>query len=282
MKQSVFREDYSLIRIRELEVFAHHGVGEDEKKNGQNFYINAELYEDISGAATTDELYLTTNYATVCNYIEFWMNENTCELIETVAERLCEDILLKFPLLEGVKLEIRKPNAPITQNFESVSVERQLFWHKAYLSMGSNMGDKNTYLKEGLEALDAQKHTRLIRQSSFLLTEPYGGVPQDDFLNNAVIVQTLLSPENLLHFLHGIESGAGRTREIHWGPRTLDIDILFYDDLIYESGDLVIPHVDLENRAFVLEPLNEIAPNHRHPVSMKTVSQLLKELKQKV
>ena len=282
MKQSAFREDYSLIRIRELEVFAHHGVGEDEKANGQFFYINAELYEDISGAATTDELYLTTNYATVCNYIEYWMGENTYDLIETVAERLCEDILLKFPLLEGIKLEIRKPNAPIQQKFGSVSIERQLFWHKVYLSMGSNLGDKNLYLQKGLEALDAQKHTRLIRQSSLILTEPYGGVEQDDFLNNAVMIQTLLSPENLLIFLHGIESEAGRTREVHWGPRTLDIDILFYDDLIYESGDLVIPHVDLENREFVLGTLSEIAPNHRHPIYLKTVSQLLQELKKKV
>jgi dihydroneopterin aldolase/2-amino-4-hydroxy-6-hydroxymethyldihydropteridine diphosphokinase len=161
-------------------------------------------------------------------------------------------------------------------------VERQLFWHKAYLSMGSNIGDKRSYLQHALEALDAQKHTRLIRQSSFILTEPYGGVEQDDFLNNAVMIQTLLSPENLLAFLHEIENEAGRTREVRWGPRTLDIDILFYDDLIYESGTLVIPHVDLENRTFVLEPLSEIAPNHRHPVYLKTVSQLLKELKQKV
>ncbi len=282
MKQSVFREDFSLIRIRELEVFAHHGVMEEEKKNGQYFYINAELYEDTSGAATTDELYLTTNYATVCNYIEYWMGEYRYDLIETVAEQLCRDLLVKFPLLEGVKLEIRKPHAPIGQKFESVSVERQMFWRKVYLSMGSNMGDKHENIRMALEALDAEKHTRLVKQSSLILTEPYGGVEQDDFLNNAVMIQTLLSPEALLNFLHGIEQRAGRTREIHWGPRTLDIDILFYDEMIYESSDLVIPHVDLENRFFVLEPLCEIAPNHRHPVSMKTVSQLLQELKQKV
>ena len=101
---------------------------------------------------------------------------------------------------------------------------------------------------------------------------------QDKFLNGAATIETLLSPEDLLAFLHRIEEKADRKREIHWGPRTLDLDIIFYDDLVYDSENLMIPHVDMENRYFVLKPLSELAPNFRHPITHKTVAQMLAEL----
>mgnify|MGYP005982410205 CR=1 FL=1 len=87
-----------------------------------------------------------------------------------------------------------------------------------------------------------------------------------------------LPREELLRELNRIEQEAGRERIIHWGPRTLDLDIIFYDDLVYVSEDLVIPHIDMENRYFVLKPLSELAPNFRHPITHKTVTQLLSEL----
>ena len=88
----------------------------------------------------------------------------------------------------------------------------------------------------------------------------------------------LLTPEELLRELHKIETSEGRERKLHWGPRTLDLDIIFYDDLVYASEDLVIPHIDMENRYFVLKPLSELAPNFRHPITHKTVTQMLSEL----
>ena len=84
--------------------------------------------------------------------------------------------------------------------------------------------------------------------------------------------------EELLQELHRIEQMEGRERKLHWGPRTLDLDIIFYDDLVYASDDLVIPHIDMENRYFVLKPLSELAPNFRHPITHKTVTQMLSEL----
>ena len=90
-----------------------------------------------------------------------------------------------------------------------------------------------------------------------------------------------MTPYELLDILHKLEAEAARERKIHWGPRTLDLDILFYDRLCYESETLVIPHVDLENRVFVLKPMSEIAPYFRHPISKKTMTGLLKELEQK-
>ena len=97
-------------------------------------------------------------------------------------------------------------------------------------------------------------------------------------MNGCAGIETLLSPEELLALLHEIEARAGRTREVHWGPRTLDLDIIFYDKLVYESEDLILPHVDMANRRFVLQPLSELCPNYRHPILQKTVTQMLEAL----
>ena len=111
--------------------------------------------------------------------------------------------------------------------------------------------------------------------SELLVTKPYGGVEQDDFVNGAIALKTLLSPQELLEKLHEIEQHANRERIIHWGPRTLDLDIIFYDKLVYEDENLIIPHIDMQNRDFVLAPMNQIAPYLRHPVLNQTISQLL-------
>ena len=103
--------------------------------------------------------------------------------------------------------------------------------------------------------LNAFADVEVVRESQRIVTSPYGGVEQPDFINGVVEIQTLLSPEELLNLLHRIENKHGRTRELRWGPRTLDLDILFYDDLVLDSSDLTIPHRDLQNRDFVLVPL---------------------------
>ena len=114
--------------------------------------------------------------------------------------------------------------------------------------------------------------------SKLIVTEPYGGVEQDEFLNGACKIQTLLAPWELLDRLHELEKEAGRERLIHWGPRTLDLDILLYDNEIIENDELCIPHVDMQNRRFVLEPMAEIASHKRHPVYGKTMAEMLMDL----
>ena len=104
---------------------------------------------------------------------------------------------------------------------------------------------------------------------------------QDEFLNGVLRVRTLLSPEDLLDRLHILEQAADRKRIVHWGPRTLDLDILFYDNEIFDTEELHVPHIDMENRDFVLKPMVEIAPYFRHPVLNQTMSQLLKKLDEK-
>ncbi len=268
------------IRIRELKVFANHGVYEAETKRGQNFYINAELTLDSdSQNVLSDNIEETVNYAEVCEFINEYFKENTCKLIERIAELLCIELLYRYPLINAAKIEIRKPEAPIEIPFESVSVVREMSRHTVLLSIGSNIGDKHGHLDRAIELLDTAKHTRIICESERFVTKPYGGVEQDDFVNSAVLLETVLSPHTLLDFLHKIESDEGRTREIHWGPRTLDLDIIFYDDLVLSDSKLTVPHIDMQNRLFVLEPLSKIAGYYRHPILNKTVSQLYEELK---
>ena len=272
------REEYDEIRIRELEVQANHGVLWVEKELGQPFFLNVTLYLDTRPAGGTDALKDSVDYGNVCAKLTEWMSEENYDLLETVVKKLSEKLLLEFPLIHHLDLEVRKPEAPIDLPFGSVSVKACRGWHQVYLSIGSNMGDREKYLQQAVEAIRENGAIRNVSVSSLLETKPYGGVPQDDFLNGVVALQTYLSPKELLHFLQGLEQKAGRKREIHWGPRTLDLDILFYDKLIHEDAELILPHVDLENREFVLRPLCELAPYYRHPISQRTVRQMLTDL----
>ncbi|MGN1160503.1 MAG: 2-amino-4-hydroxy-6-hydroxymethyldihydropteridine diphosphokinase [Lachnospiraceae bacterium] len=270
------------IRIDNLEVYAHHGVFPEENEKGQHFYLNAVLYVDTRKAGTTDELTDSTHYGLVCEEMTDAMTEHTWKLIESAAEYVAERVLLKFPLVRAMDLEVRKPEAPIPLPFESVSVKIHRGWHTCYIALGSNLGDSEKLLTEAVAKLRGVEQIRMKQVSSFIKTAPYGGVEQPDFLNGAVCIETLLPPHELLDLLHVIEREAGRERKVHWGPRTLDLDILFYDDVILYEPDLMIPHIDLENRTFVLLPMCELNPLWKHPVSGKSMKELLNELQKRV
>lgn len=269
------------IKIANLKVFAHHGVFPEETRDGQDFYVNAKLFLDCRKAGKTDNLSDSLNYGEVSHFITDFLQDHTYKLIESVAEQLAEAMLLSMPVLKGVEIELCKPDAPIGLPFENVSVTMKRQWHEVYLAVGSNLGDKNAYIGNGIDELRRIKEIKEVRVSELLVTKPYGGVEQDDFVNGAIALKTLLSPQELLEKLHEIEQHANRERIIHWGPRTLDLDIIFYDKLVYEDENLIIPHIDMQNRDFVLKPLAELCPNYRHPVFGKTVSQLLGELKER-
>ena len=270
--------DLDEIRIRGLRIFAHHGVFPEETRLGQMFVVNATLYTSTRKGGLADALEDTISYADVCLFLTDYLQKNTWKLLEAAVEHTCRALLIRFPLLHGVELELEKPSAPIPLPFDSVSVCVKRSWHRCFVALGSNIGDTKGYLDGAVEALKADPCIRLKRVSSYLVTAPYGGVEQDDFLNGAVELETLYAPEELLDKLHTIEQAAKRERLIHWGPRTLDLDILFYDDLTQDDPDLTLPHPDLQNRDFVLRPMAELAPHFVHPVFHKTMAQLLKEL----
>lgn len=269
---------YDEIHIENLEIFANHGVFPEETKLGQKFLVSLTMYTNTRKAGKTDVLEHSIHYGEVSAFMTAYMKEHTSKLIEAAAEQLAEALLLNYPLLEGVTLELKKPWAPVGLPLETVSVKITRFWHKAYLGLGSNLGNKKAYLDQAIASLEDTKGCHVEKVSSYLVTEPYGGVEQDDFLNACLKLKTLLSPEELLERLHEIEQEAHRERLIHWGPRTLDLDILLYDDEIMESDDLIIPHVEMHKREFVLKPLGEIAPNVRHPIFKKTIAELEKEI----
>ena len=269
------------ICIDELKIFAYHGVFEHENIKGQNFYVNAVLYVDTEKAGRTDDLDVSVDYGSVCQLIKKVMTENTYKLIETAAQSIAEAILLKYGLVKSVDIEVRKPEAPIDMEFGSVSVKINRGWHDVLVAVGSNMGDSRSYIENGLAELEGSRFNKDMRRSELIVTKPYGYTDQDDFINGAVRFRTMLSPRGLLDLLHDIEKKADRKREIHWGPRTLDLDIIFYDKEIIDEDDLIIPHNDMHNRSFVLIPAAELMPNYRHPLIGKTVKQILEELEEK-
>ena len=266
------------IHIKNLEVFAKHGVFPEENVLGQKFVISAVLYASTREAGKTDDLTKSIHYGEVSQFITEFMKQNTFQLLEAVAERMAEELLLRTERLEKVCLEIKKPWAPVGLPLETVSVEIERGWHTAYIALGANLGDKEANLRLGVEALRATKGCQVLAVSDFLVTEPYGGVEQDDFLNGAMKIRTLLTPHELLERLHEIEREAKRERVVRWGPRTLDLDILLYDDLILDEEELHIPHIEMCKRDFVLKPLCQIAPYVRHPVYNMTAAELLAAL----
>ncbi len=151
--------------------------------------------------------------------------------------------------------------------------------HTAFISAGSNIGDKYLNCKKGIAALAESGISVLMDQSRFYLTEPVDYKPQDWFINSVVKIKTVLNPFELLNELKRIERDAGRSYSgVRFGPRILDLDIIMYDDLIINSSRLFIPHIRMHKRLFVLKPFCDIEPCAVHPVIKKDMEELLKSL----
>lgn len=266
------------IIIKDLQVYAHHGVYQQETEKGQNFLVSVALETDTRPAGMTDDLGLSTNYGVVCRFLSAYLTEHTFKLIETAAERTAEALLLQFTHVRAVVLEIKKPEAPIPLPFGMVSVKIRRGWQRAYIACGSNIGDRKGHLDAAVAALREDRQCRVLRVSDWMETTPYGGVVQADYLNGAIAIETLYPPEVLLARLQEIERAEARERKERWGPRTLDLDILLYEDVVMEGEKLTIPHRDMINRDFVLKPLAQIAPYEKHPVLGRSVLELLEQV----
>lgn len=274
----MIRRTRDFIKITNLKIYAYHGVLKEEKENGQEFFLNLKLYHSLRKAGLSDVLEDAINYDEVCTFVTEIFTKEVYDLIEKAAEKTLEAVLYRFPMLEAVELEVRKPHAPITFAPEDVSVCIYREWHKVYLSIGSNHAEASGYLDEACTRIKNTSFIRNVKESKRLQTKPYGPIEQADFLNSCLSFETYAEPEELLAFLNEIESALKRERIIRWGPRTIDLDILFYDDLVYNSDVLTIPHIDMQNRMFVLEPLLELCPYFRHPILGKSIEQMHREL----
>lgn len=147
-----------------------------------------------------------------------------------------------------------------------------------FLLLGSNEGNRQLYLQQAAGKI-AQQVGKVVKASAVYETQAWGKTDEADYLNQVLMLQTDLQPRIVLDTILQIEQKLGRKREVKWGARTIDIDILFYNDEVINEPDLIIPHPELQNRRFTLEPLAEIAPNFVHPVILKNMLQLKSDLK---
>ncbi len=264
--------------IKKLDCFGRHGVLKEENVLGQRFFVSCELETSFERASESDDIKQAVNYAQAAELITAFVRDNTFKLIETLADRLAFKLLTTFDI-NAAAVTVEKPSAPIGLPLETVGVTVEKKWERIYLSIGSNMGDKRANMDFAVERLSADEGIRLVRTSGYIETEPYGNENQDSFLNACIEANTLYSPHKLLEVINGIEAEAGRKRELRWGPRTLDIDIIFYGDRVIYDDKLIIPHIDMHNRAFVLEPLCAINPYAIDPLTGETAEKLLEKLK---
>lgn len=254
------------IRIRNLEVFCHQDLPREENVPGQKFVVSAALFTSTRKAGLSDRIEDSISCGNVCSLIRKEMTRQRDHLPERTAERIARVLLMEYESLHRVQIEIRKPWSPGLAHGDDVSVSIERAWHQVYIGVGSNMGDRAAYMDLAAERVRNLADCRRFRSSDILESEPYGYTNQDVFLNAVFRFETILEPMEVLDRLMEIEQEAGRTREIRWGPRTLDLDILLYDDLVTEDPHLIIPHPDMHNRMFVLEPLCQLNAYGVHPL----------------
>lgn len=263
------------IYLKGMSFFAYHGAFAEEKKLGQRFILDLSLGLNLQQAGETDDLTKTVHYGEVYELVKSIMSEKSYDLIEAVAEKIAQEILADFPLVQEVNILLKKPEVPIPGILDYAAIEiKRKRGQKAYLGLGTNMGDKEEQIKQAVAYLADEPGIKVLRRANLYATAPVGYTDQDWFLNTAVEIETTLSPEELLKAVNRIELKQSRVRLIRWGPRTLDIDILLYGAERVALPHLEIPHIRLAERAFVLYPLAELIPDYVHPISGRTVQEL--------
>jgi len=248
-----------------------HGVYPDERRDGQRFIVDVVLHLDLAPAAASDDVADTVHYGELADELVAAIERDAVDLIETLAERLAQLCLAR----EGVHratVTVHKPEAPIAVPFGDVAVTitRDAEPSRAVVALGANLGDRIAALDDAIAALDALPATRVVAHSrwhdSVALT-PEGPDPsKPGYLNGVALVDTALAPTHLLHHLLRIEREHGRDRSDgveRWADRTLDLDLIQYDDVVRNDARLTLPHPRAHEREFVLEPWLDIDPDAR-------------------
>ena len=266
------------IHIKDLEIIGFHGAIPEEKVLGQKFVLSFELDVDLRQAGKNDDLTKTVHYGELAQKVEEEFTKTSYDLIEKAAEEICEFVLLNYPLVKKVKLLLKKPWAPTRKHVEYVAVEIERKWNKVYIAAGSNLGDKEETLKEAIYIIDKRKDCVVTKVSNFYTTDPVGYEDQDQFVNCVFEINTLQTPSELLDTLLEVEKDFKRERIIRWGPRTLDLDIIFYNDIISYDEHILIPHPRAHERQFVMKPMCDINPYYVHPIYRKRVMDISSEL----
>jgi dihydroneopterin aldolase/2-amino-4-hydroxy-6-hydroxymethyldihydropteridine diphosphokinase len=242
------------------------GVLPEEKARSQPFEVDVIIEFDARAAGASDDLHDSLDYGVPITIVSKVIENEQHELLERVATRIAEEIL-GVAGVDAVEVVVHKLRPPVPHDVESTAVrirrrapdlvqqERPLT--RAFVALGSNLGDRRAYLRGAVLALDGVR-----AMSGVYETEPVGGPgDQGAYLNMVVELETRLDPFALLAHCRRIELAAHRERIVRWGPRTLDVDVLLYGDTRVDSEELTIPHPRMWERRFVLAPLSEIAPD---------------------
>lgn len=251
------------LRLCDMEIYGYTGCLPEEKENGQIFVISIDMgFEHIPGAIT-DDLDGTVNYAALYDVIHERVSTSKGNLIENLAWNIAGDVLDFSDLPDTVTVTVSKPNAPVEAKFRTMetSITRsriRSFPHTAAVGVGTNIGDRYSNLMTAISLLRQSGHVVDMNVSPIYETTPVGYDDQQDFLNLCVSFKTDLEPIKLLDLLQSIENQQHRVRIIKNGPRSIDLDLLLYDDLTIDSERLVVPHPRMYQRAFVLKPLTDL------------------------
>ncbi|MDF7673672.1 2-amino-4-hydroxy-6-hydroxymethyldihydropteridine diphosphokinase [Acetobacteraceae bacterium ESL0709] len=266
--------------VRDLCLFAHHGVLPEETRLGQRFFISMDVAADIDLAITGDDYTQAVCYSQLCSIASDVSRHANFQLIETLADRIAQAVLEYYSQVVEVRIEIRKPSAPLPYTVREVAVEvTKKRVESIGLSLGANIGEREATLKAALETLARTEGVQLDRVSSLYDSAPWGIEDQPSFVNLCLLARTSLNPLALLRLCKETECLLGRAPGRHWGERALDIDVLFYGQKEVKTPVLTLPHPHLFERAFVLEPLYELDPTLS--LSGRTIKDALARLPRK-
>jgi dihydroneopterin aldolase/2-amino-4-hydroxy-6-hydroxymethyldihydropteridine diphosphokinase len=272
------------IVLKGISARGRHGVLDFERRDGQTFVVDVTMQVDLGPAGSSDDLSRTVNYAEVAGDVVALIEGEPVNLIETLASRIADRVLTR-PLVEAVEVVVHKPEAPVGHPFTDVQVvvvrERCA---PVVVALGSNLGDSVEILHDAVIRLHGLLDD--VEVSAPVETDPVGGPDQPAYLNAVVTGTTQLSPSSLLTGLHDIEAAAGRTREVRWGPRTLDLDLVQYGDPVFDTdvvmdtATLTLPHPRAHERGFVLVPWLSLDPEAvlRVGGQVRRVAELLDEV----
>lgn len=242
-----------------------HGVFDHERRDGQDFVVDVLLDVARGGG---DDLADTVDYGAVATQVAARVGGEPVNLIETLAERIADDVAA-LPRVLRATVTVHKPQAPIAVPFGDVAVTVTRSAPpgapavKAVVSLGGNLGDRRAALQRAVDALDTHPRIAVIAVSEVYETDPWGPVAQPDFYNAIALVDTDLTPAELLAVAQAVEAAAGRTREVRWGPRTLDVDLIDVDHQVLDTPTLTLPHPRAAERGFVLRPWLDVDPDAR-------------------
>ncbi len=268
------------IVLNDMLFYGYHGVLPEETKLGQKFRVDVELYFNLAAAGRTDDLTTTVSYVDVFNLCKLLVEGTPCKLIEMLAESIASAVLASFELVDHCVVTVVKENPPIPGllGAATIQIKRKQLRHNAYLSLGTNIGERESHLLDALFKMNTHPEIKVVKRSPVYETEPVGFTDQATFLNVVIQVSTALTPDHLLRYCQEVEHLLGRKRTIRWGPRTMDIDILLYDTMVIQEEHLTVPHPRMHERSFVLAPLADLDPELMIPRQQQTVSDLASEL----